>query len=476
MPITRRPLIEMPKATDDWLSWVIAAGLLAVLVFTTLAYGAVESWSIAIFGFLITILLTSWMARGLMQRRLTLRLPAATSPVLGLIVLGVLQSITFADATGRRTAISMDAEATRLTLEVLVLLFIGLLIAANFFDNEPRLALLRNFLIIFGLALAVFGLIQHFTWNGKYYWVFAPSTPPPAPFGPFVNHNHFAGYLEMIVPIPVALILLRAVYAEMTLLYSFAAAMMSVAIFLSLSRGGMISLLSGLLFVVGFGCKPALERMRGHGAAARELILPRLGVLTLLLLTIGIGVWWTGADAVLNRVERTELTSEARRGEGNKETFFQSRGWIWRDTLAMIRANWKTGVGLGAFATAYPIYSSSDGSLLVSQAHNDYLQIVADGGVIGGLLALWFIVAVFRDFARALGHRDEMMAGLALGCGGGVFALLVHSLFDFNLQLPSNALLFLVLVAVIAYISSAAAESRVGHDLVGRWTRPALAA
>lgn len=475
MSMTRRP-IETPNASDDWLSWLIAAGLLAVLVFTTLAYGTVEAWSIAIFGFLITVLLASWLVRSLMQRRLTLRLPAATWPLLGLLVLGVLQSLTFTDSSGRRTAISMDAEATRLTVEMLMLLCVAFLIAANFFDNSSRLALLRNFLILFGLALAVFGLIQHFTWNGKYYWIFAPSTPPPAPFGPFVNHNHFAGYLEMIVPIPVALILLRAVYAEMTLLYGFAAALMSVAIFISLSRGGMISLVSGLLFVAGFGFKPALERLRGQGAAARALVLPRVGVLALILLTIGVGVWWTGADAVLNRVERTEITSEARRGEGNKETFFQSRGWIWRDTLAMIRANWKTGVGLGAYATAYPIYSRSDGSLLVAQAHNDYLQLLADGGVVGSLLALWFIIAVGKDFARALGHRDEMMAAMALGCGGGVFALLVHSLFDFNLQLPSNALLFLVLVAVIGYISSAAAESRVGHNLVGRWTRLRAAA
>lgn len=476
MSVTGNQLIELRNHSDDWLSWTIAAGLLAVLLFTTLAYGAVESWSIAIFGFLMIVLLALWMVRCLMQRRVTLRLPAAAWPLLGLIVLGALQSITFADASGRRTAISMDAEGTRLTLEVLVALFVALLIVANFFDDGSRVALLKNFLVVFGLALAVFGLIQHFTWNGKYYWVFAPSTPPPAPFGPFVNHNHFAGYLEMIVPIPVALILLRAVYAEMTLFYGFAAAMMSVAIFISLSRGGMISLVAGLLFVLGFGVKPALERMRGYGASAREMLLPRVGALALILLIIGVGVLWMGGDAVIDRVERSEVTSEARRGTGNKETFFQSRGWIWRDTLALIRANWKTGVGLGAFPTAYPLYSHNDGSIVISQAHNDYLQIVADGGVVGGLLALWFIVAVFRDFTRALGHRDEMMAGMALGCGGGVFALLVHSLFDFNLQLPSNALLFLTLVAVIAYISSAAAESRVGHNLVGRWARTRLAA
>jgi O-antigen ligase len=134
----------------------------------------------------------------------------------------------------------------------------------------------------------------------------------------------------------------------------------------------------------------------------------------------------------------------------------------------MIKANWLTGTGLGAFETAYPQYSQYDGSLIISQAHNDYLQIVADCGVVGGVLALWFVVLMFRDLARALQHRDEMMMGMALGCGGGVIAMLVHSLFDFNLQLPSNALLFLASTAVISNIGSAATSGKVGQALLSR--------
>src|SRR6185369_15661983 len=137
------------------------------------------------------------------------------------------------------------------------------------------------------------------------------------------------------------------------------------------------------------------------------------------------------------------------------ESFFSSRGWVWRDTLAMIRANPIAGVGLGAYGTAFALYTASDGSLRVPQAHNDFLQIVADCGIIGGMLALWFIVQFGRAIADGIKARDPLMAGMTLGCGASGFALLVHSIFDFNLQVPSNGLLFLLLAAVAAQLGAA---------------------
>jgi O-antigen ligase len=102
----------------------------------------------------------------------------------------------------------------------------------------------------------------------------------------------------------------------------------------------------------------------------------------------------------------------------------------------------------------------SDGSIRVPQAHNDYLQVVADCGMLGGLIALWFLVATFRAIWRGVRSQDRLMAGLALGAGGSVFAILVHSLFDFNLQLPGTALLFLVACALVARISATVPAER----------------
>ncbi|HZF41165.1 MAG TPA: O-antigen ligase family protein [Blastocatellia bacterium] len=452
------------------LSSIIALGLMAVMAGCALAFGAVEPWSLAALGLAIIALMILWCAKGVVDRRLEISAPSTALPLFALALLGALQGITIMDSAGKRSSVSLDAEATRLTTEVLLILLIAFLLSANFLAKAPALTWLRNFLIFFGMVLSIFGLIQRFTWNGRYYWVIEPSVEPSNPFGPFVNHNHFAGYVEMLAPIPVALILRRAVRGPLALIYGFAAAMMGLAVVLSLSRGGMVSLVAGLMFVVAFGFRRSRERRiedRGSRVEDRRqpifnprssipLAASRIGAMIVMLFTIGAGVWWIGADPVIRRIENSGLAPGGMGANARGETFFQSRGWIWRDTTAMIRNKWALGVGLGAYQTAYPIYSSHDGTLLVGQAHNDYLQIMADAGIFGAVIALWFIFLVARDSVRASRHKSRVMSGTALGAAGGMFALFVHSLFDFNFQIPSNALLFLVLASVVSQIASAA--------------------
>jgi O-antigen ligase len=453
--------IEKQGRKGELLERVIVFGLFGILAFSTLAFGTVDPWSVAFFNISIVALFLCWAIRCVVQKRITISLPSFSLPIALLFAYGVLQSVTILDETGKRWSISMDVEATRLVLEVLICLLISFILAATFFKGQQKLYWLRNFLIYFGLALAVFALLQHFTWNGKFYWLIAPTTEVPSPFGPFVNHNHFAGYLGMIVPIPVALIWTRSVRGELVLLYGFAAAIMGIATVVSLSRSGMISLLSGLIFVVLFGLNSIMSWKNKSKKLKKLLVIcSRTAAVVVLLATIAAGVLWIGPDSMSKRAEKTNLSSQAQSNDPRNATISQSRGWIWRDTLAMISDNWAMGVGLGAYQTAFPIYNERDGSLIVAQAHNDYLQILADCGIIGMILALWFIVLVIEDFRRAIRHRNPSMSGMALGCGGGIFAIIVHSLFDFNLQLPSNALLFLILTAVIFIVSSSCAQDR----------------
>ncbi|MGH9803420.1 MAG: hypothetical protein ACRD82_23905, partial [Blastocatellia bacterium] len=142
---------------------LISVGLLASLLFTALAFGAVEAWSIAIFSLLVICLSLLWVVKSIIDRQLMLVVPPIAWPIVALFILGTLQSFYRIDESGRRFATSMDVEATRLTLEVLLVLFFAFLIFANFFVSGKRLLWFRNFLILFGLALSVFGLIQKFT-------------------------------------------------------------------------------------------------------------------------------------------------------------------------------------------------------------------------------------------------------------------------------------------------------------------------
>jgi O-antigen ligase len=438
----------------DHLGKTISVGILIAMVFAALAHGAVEPWSVFVFEVMVVALLLLWSIKVVADKRFKLDLPTTALPIAGLVALGLAQSVAFTDSTGRWLSLSKNVGYTRAAVTVLIFLLIAFLIVSNFFASRDRLSALGHFLIIYGLAMALFALVQHFTWNGSFYWL-RPTLATSA-FGPFVNHNHFAGYMELLIPVPVALILARAVRPELRVLYGFAATMMGVAVVLSLSRGGIISLAAAMMFLALMSLR--LPRRQDHIVSRTRppQIASTAAVVIAIAALVSAGIFWIGADPVINRVTQGQLSG----ADSPKETFFSSRGWVWRDTVAMIRANPMLGVGLGAYETAFSIYTKSDGSLRVPQSHNDYLQVVADCGVVGGLIALWFIVLVFRAVARGTRSGDPLYAGLALGSGAGMFAMLVHSLFDFNLQVPSNAALFLVLSAVATHVGTSVADRK----------------
>jgi O-antigen ligase len=424
---------------SNLLDKAIVCGLLATVVFTTLALGTVEAWSVAIFELIVVVLMLLWAAKVIVEKRLEIRIPPAALPLGALLLVGLAQSIALTGSSGQTSSLSMDVEATRGAVAVIFFLFVSFLIAANFFDTPQRLRTLANFLIIFGLALAVFALVQHFTWEGKLYWVRPASSAGAGTGGPFVNRNHFAGYMEMLIPIPVALALSRATRGETRVFYGFAAAIMSIAEAASLSRGGMVSLAAGLLFLAAISAWRS--RDGSHPERKYSFSLRPAFLVVVMLGAIAAGVVWVGADFdILKRITHDPLTTSSA----------TDRRGVWGDTLMIFGAHPILGTGLGAFETVYPIYGRGDGSFVIQFAHNDYLQVLSDSGIVGGAIALWFIIVIARAVMQVTRSADPFLRALGLGSAAGVFALLVHSLFDFNLQIPSNALLFLLLAAIVS--------------------------
>jgi O-antigen ligase len=428
------PAIRNPQSS---IRNVIAGGLMTAIAFTALALGTVEAWSVAIFEIIVLTILLLWAAKAIVDKRLEINFTAAALPIAAFVLLALIQSIAI-NGGARIASLSMDVEATRGAATVIFFLFVCFLVASNFFKNAERLRGLANFLIVFGLVLAVFALIQHFTWEGRLFWFRPMPAAGAGTGGPFVNRNHFAGYMEMLIPIPLALSLSTALRGEARLLYAFAAAIMGIAQLASLSRGGLVSLVFGLIFLAVFST--GRKRNALHSGTKPSFSVRPAVLIVAMAGAIIAGVFWVGADLdIVRRVANDPLTTGA----------MMDRQAVWGDTLKMFGEHPILGVGVGAFETVYPMYGRGDGKFVIQFAHNDYIQVLADGGIVGGMLAVWFIIVVFRDFSRGTKSRDPLVGALALGSGAGIFAMLVHSLFDFNLQLPSNALLFLVLAAIV---------------------------
>jgi len=262
-------------------------------------------------------------------------------------------------------------------------------------------------------------------------------------FGPFVNRSHFAGYMAMLVPMPLALIL-RAVRGPARLVYGFAAALMGTAAIVSGSRSGAISLAAALAFMAVLSKRTRRSAQMKDPLEPKRFLLSKIGPVAIVALATIAGVVWIGATPIVERFGNA-VDQLVRSGSPDP-----SRAAIWHDTVKMIRDYPVLGAGLGTYHTIYPAYGTTIALFGLDYAHNDYLQVIADAVAPGGIIAVWFIVVIFSAIYRGIRSRDPLFAGLALAGGAGIFAVAVQSLSETDLQIPSNALLFLVLSAMVS--------------------------
>jgi O-antigen ligase len=414
------------------------------LVLTTLAYGTVHAWALAAFAASAAGLVCLWCVDGITLGSVQLNRNGLQLPLLGLIALGLIQLLPLRAAPDNAglslslsRALTLDRNATQLVVVQLVSLFIYFAATVIFTDSPRRLRTLTRTIIIFGFVLAMFGLTQSLTSDGtRVYW-FRELTQSTA-FGPFINRHHFAGYMELTIALPLGLLFSGSLEVHKRPLYAFAALLMAVSLVFTNSRGGMVSLAVEVLFVIVVA-GPSLgtsERSRPINLG-RGIVLRAAGALVFAVVLI-FGAVALGGPGIFSRLLGTVNAADPTNG----------RAHFWTVTLDVIKHHPIIGGGLGSFGVIYTRYDSANGLYRLEQAHNDYLQILADGGIFGGLLGLVFLVILFRrGFARRA-TDDKFRRGVATGALAGCLAVLVHSAFDFTLHTTANALLFLVLAAM----------------------------
>ena len=446
------PLVQPAAYTTYRIRHTLASrfGFLIVclaIILSALAYGTVHYWALAIFfigavSILVLWLIDSWSLGSFRISRNVLQLP-----LLGMFLLGVFQLLPLRHPEDVGThsiplvsSLSFDPYSTRFILVQTAALLIYLAAVLVFTDTPKRLRLLVRTITVFGFFLAIFGLTQSFTSPDKVYWI--RDMPQSQAFGPFINRHHFAGYMELALALPLALVFTGSIEREKKFIYLFAAGLMAVALIMTNSRGGLISLCAELLFLVA---TMGLRRRHKHKKRESEEHKPRIksaamkaGLALALVVALFGGVVLLGGEEALTRMVGSVNTDDPTTG----------RAHFWSVTIDIIKHHPWVGTGLGAFGVVYTGYDSRNGMYRLEQAHNDYLQVLSDGGILGAVLGLFFVVSLFRmGFARRE-SRDDFRRGVATGALAGCFAVLVHSFFDFTLHTPANALLFLVLAAL----------------------------
>src|SRR6185369_7127982 len=418
--------------------------LCVAIVLSALAYGTVHYWALGLFNLggltlLLLWVIDSWSLGTLRISRNLLQLPLLGALVLGLVQMLPLREISSGGATAIPliNTLSLDPNSTRLVLVQLATLLIYFAATLVFVDTPHRLQLLVRTITVFGFLLAILGLTQSFTSPTKVYW-FRELNQSTA-FGPFINRHHFAGYMELTIALPLGLLFAGAVDKEKRIIYLFVAGLMGVALVMTASRGGIISLVAEIFFlmiVTAIWRKPSERRRRKKHRF--KFVLGRLGMTGALLVALFLGVVLLGGEFSINRFIDSVNTDDPTTG----------RAHFWSVTLDIIKAHPYIGTGLGAFGVIYTKYDSRNGLYRLEQAHNDYLQVLSDAGIVGGVLGLSFVMLLFYKAISRAKSRDDFRRGVALAALSGCFAVLIHSFFDFTLHTTSNALLFLVLAAM----------------------------
>ena len=291
-------------------------------------------------------------------------------------------------------------------------------------------------LLLVGIGETLLGLYQSL---GR----FAGQAIPTVPMGTIYNRNHFAGFLEMLVPV-FFMIGFARLYQEHRVkgfrphgrrrdersnriaqagLFLLAGGLLFLAILFSLSRGGTVAALAG----VSMG--GALLILNLQRRKTRERSFTKVLALNLAVL-VTLGAFWIGMEPVIERFELVAPSAVDRAG-------------IWKVPSQIIAEHPWVGVGAGMHGWVFKHHQDRNPETFYDYAHNDYLQAAAEWGIPAAVVFFGVIFfLVFRAGKACVAATDPTRMGLLAGGVGGVVALLVHSFSDFNLYIPSNAMLF----------------------------------
>lgn len=417
----------------------------ALPMLAMIGYGVVDVWSLIPLSLFTGLLAVFWTADGLRSGFLNFSTSPLQLPIVGLILIGCLQLLPLGGAgdasavlrSPASASLTLDPFATRIFTVRLFLLLIYFAAVLTFVNGKRLAERVALAVIVFGGVMAFAGILQRLASPDAIYGM--RPTPQAIPFGPFVNQHHFAAFMEMTIGLTLAVLFGGAVRRDRKALYLIAAALMLIAVVMTGSRGGVIATFctAGFVFAASYalGRRHAGEhesgRIRAFGLAAAAA-----GV----LLTAAVGVLFlSGADPLVRGIGL----------QGGQADVTSGRTHFWGVAWRIFLENPIIGAGYDAFGVAFTRFDTWNGFFRVENAHNDYLQILADGGVAAFACVAAFVFLFFR---RAMGViRNSTSPGrraIAVGALAGCFGILVHSFFDFPLRTYSNAYFFLLLTAL----------------------------
>jgi O-antigen ligase len=288
-----------------------------------------------------------------------------------------------------------------------------------------------------GLALSVITLVQHATSPKLLYWYFHPLARNAMPFGPYVNRNDLTTWLLLAIPLVAGYGIARVKSRQKAdgridlessldataLWLATSTLLMLATVLVAASRSGLTGTVVGLTIFMG------LARLRLGRSGWTWLAIVLFAILAL-------ATTYANWDSLASRLDETLAV-----GIGGRRA-------IWAQTWPMVRDFWVTGVGVGAYERTMTVYQQAPHTFYINHAHNEYLQLLAEGGLLLAVPAGLVIGAVAWQTARQLRDDHSPVFWIRAGAASGLMGAAVQGMWDTGLRLPANAVLFALLAAI----------------------------
>ena len=414
---------------------VIFAAVVCLIPLTAVPYGTFEAWwkaafVCAVFGICILAIVEGVISGSTYVGPWSILLPMlvlAAYASFQTIPLGLSSDPALA-GTRPWDAISADPYQTRFFVLQLLALTVCLALLYRYASEEGRMWILVHVVIFVAVVSAIFGIVRQATQQHEIGFLL-PLLKRDQGYGQFLNKNHFAYLMEMAFGLGIGVILARGVRTDRIILYVALLFPIWIGLVLSNSRGGILAMFTQILIATLWFLRPRVAL--------------RAAVLTGVVAAVLLGTLWVGGDRLVTNIE-----SAGTHFVGDTTRDGASRNEIWRATLKMFAAHPIAGAGLGGYWIAITAFHDASGSLTPQEAHNEYLELLSSGGLIGFLIGSWFAVSVVRQARSNLNSDHGQIRALRFGAILGIAGVVVHSLVDFGLHMMSNALIFIVLIAI----------------------------
>jgi len=469
-----------PGRFDQVIEWLV----ISLLAFMPLAFGAVEAWSEEIVAVFAAAISVCFLLKLVFQKEAKLVWSWSYIPVALFILIAVFQLIPL--PAGLVNAISPNTAATkkellgdlpnssvllksmtlsfypnataqnlRLVLAVAAVFFVVL----NTYRKPEQIKRLLRAIAIIGGSIALLSVAQSLFGNGKIYWL-VPSGSSKAYSGTFINHSHYGQFMNLSIGAALGLIMVKVHEAfrgrkvtppvAFDYISSRAArglwlllAMIiigAVTVFMSLTRGGMVS----MLIAAGFTTL-VLSWRRSLRSQSWVIVLMALGAFICIL--------YVGFDAVYDRLATLQQFNQ-----------YEDRLQIIKDIAVAWTRFPALGTGLGTHEVVYPMFDRSTIPVLATYAENEYAQAAEETGIIGLAALLVFGILVWKSYIVSVRNAFTPVRSAAYGLGFGLLAIMIHSLSDFGQHLPANAMLSGISCAILLVL----AQFRKNDDTTGK--------